>query len=283
LAGVEWDKISLVLWQTQLPTGNTAELLESFVDHGGQVVFFPPREPASSEFLGHRWGSWSDEVTAVETWRSDADFLARTQSGAALPVGQLAIHRHCGLQGESTNLAMLRNGAPLLARAQTDHGGVYFWTTTPAPQDSTLASNGVVLYAFVQRAVATGSAVLGRTRSLDAGSEADEDSSQWRRISGGENGLSTEAHSQAGVYSLGDQLLAVNRPAEEDEEKQLGDATVTELFRGLDFTRMNDHAGNASALIQEIWRMFLMIMLASLLFEALLCVPKPLPAKGTVA
>ena len=64
---------------------------------------------------------------------------------------------------------------------------------------------------------------------------------------------------------------------------QLSDAAVTELFRGLDFTRVDDQAGNAAALIQEIWRMFLFAMLLSLVLEAVLCFPKPLPAKGAAA
>ena len=288
LASTEWDKVSLVLWQAPLPGGNTAELLDSFVDHGGQVVFFPPREVGVGEFCGQSWQGWADEAAAVESWRGDADLLARTQSGAALPVGQLEVHRHCRLKGESTSLAMLSSGAPLLARAQTDRGGVYFWSTTPAPQDSTLASNGVVLYAFVQRAVAAGSAVLGRTRWLEAGASSGEtvsgeNSDQWQRLSGGEQGLSTEASCHAGVYSVGEKLLAVNRPASEDDDKQLGDQAVTDLFRGLDFTRVDDRAGNASALIQEIWRIFLSVMLLSLVLEALLCVPKALPARRAAA
>ena len=283
LATAEWEKISLVLWQAPLPGGAIAEQLQAFVDHGGQVVFFPPREVGSGTFLGQTWEGWVDKAAAIETWRSDADLLARTQSGAALPVGQLEIHRHCRLKGESTSLAMLSSGAPLLSRAQTDHGGVYFWSTTPAAQDSTLATNGIVLYAFVQRAIEAGVAVLGRTRWLEAGTAAGDASSQWQRVSGGEEGLSTEAHCHAGVYSAGDKLLAVNRPAPEDEEKQLSDAAVTELFRGLDFTRVDDQAGNAAALIQEIWRMFLFAMLLSLVLEAVLCFPKPLPAKGAAA
>lgn len=284
LAATEWDKISLVLWQAPLPSGETAELLQAFVDHGGQVVFFPPREVnAVTEFCGQSWEGWNDEAAAVETWRGDADLLARTQSGAALPVGQLEIHRYCKLKGESTSLAMLSSGVPLLARAQTDRGGVYFWSTTPAPQDSTLATNGIVLYAFVQRAVAAGSAVLGRTRWLEAGSATGESPDQWQQLSGGDDGLSTEAHCHAGVYSAGDKLLAVNRPTPEDDEKQLADAAVNELFRGLDFTRVDDRAGNASSLIQEIWRMFLTVMLLSLVLEALLCVPKVLPGKGAAA
>jgi len=274
LPSVEWDQISLVLWQAPLPSGTPAELLEAFVNRGGQVVFFPPREPGTAELFGEQWESWNDGPSKIETWRGDADLLARTQSGAALPVGELEVHRFCSLQGEATGLAMLNGGAPLLSRVPTDRGGVYFWTTTPAPQDSTLATNGIVLYAFVQRALAAGSAVLGRTRWLEAGNAAGEDATDWQRVSGGTEGLSTEAACHGGVYSSGERLLAVNRPLPEDDAKVLTDPVVAELFRGLDFTRVDDQAGNATSLIQEIWRIFLTIMLVALVLEALLCVPK---------
>jgi hypothetical protein len=57
---------------------------------------------------------------------------------------------------------------------------------------------------------------------------------------------------------------------------------VAELFRGLDFTRLDDRAGNASSLIQEIWRIFLATMLVALVLEALLCVPKALPVSNAL-
>lgn len=284
LATAEWDAVSLVLWQAPLPAGDTAAMLQKFVERGGQIIFFPPRDVGVVvEFCGQTWEGWNEESAAVETWRGDSDLLARTQSGAALPVGELKVHRFCRLKGESTGLAMLSSGAPLLARAQTDRGGVYFWSTTPAPQDSTLATNGIVLYASVQRALAADAAVLGRARWLEAGSAAGESPDQWRRLSGSDEGISTEASCHAGVYSAGDKLLAVNRPILEDEEKQLADATVNELFRGLDFTRVDDRAGVSSSLIQEIWRLFLLLMLLSLVLEAMLCIPRMLRGKGAPA
>jgi hypothetical protein len=63
----------------------------------------------------------------------------------------------------------------------------------------------------------------------------------------------------------------------------LADPVVAGLFRDLDFKRVDDRAGNASSLIQEIWRVCLAVMLAALVLEALLCVPKPLSAARTAA
>ena len=89
----------------------------------------------------------------MESWRGDQDLLAATQSGGPLPVGQLQVRKYCGLSGELTALATLRGGATLLGRLTTSAGGAYFCATTPAVGDSSLATNGVVLYVLVQRAL----------------------------------------------------------------------------------------------------------------------------------
>jgi hypothetical protein len=282
LAALDWSSIALVLWQAPLPTGSAAELLSALVNRGGQVAFFPPRSPGNQSIFGLRWDAWvNDAPEAVETWRSDEDLLSRTLSGAALPVGQLDIHRYCTLIGDLTALATLHGGAPLVARVPTEHGGAYFWTTTPAPADSSLATGGVVLYAFVQRSLAAGAAMLGKTRQIDAGTATAEDSSAWTPLGGGTDGLSSEARFQRGVYRDDDELLAVNAIAAESTSPLLSDTTVAELFGGLDFSRVDDKAGNLASLVQEIWRAFLLVMLFVLVGEAILCLPKAVAPGGT--
>ena len=276
LPTVEWDQVSLVLWQAPLPSGTEAELLQSFVERGGQIVFLPPRNPTSDEFLGIRWNEWvsSNDNIPLETWRSDGDLLSRTLNGTALPVGQLEIHQYCGMSGDHTPLAILKGGATLLARVPTKRGGVYFWATTPAPRDSSLATGGVVLYAFVQRAISAGAVVLGKSRQIDAGDAQGEVTSTWNPVVEGDQGLSTEALYHRGVYGANDRMLAVNRPANEDDARILNESRLAELFRGLNFVRVDDQAGSVSSLIQEIWRVFLITMLISLILEAVLCLPK---------
>ncbi len=285
LSTMEWDQVSLVLWQAALPTGADAELLQSFVDRGGEAVFLPPRSPTRDELFGVRWQDWttSSDNIPIETWRSDEDLLSRTLSGAALPVGQLEIHQYCGMTGEYTPLATLKGGAPLLARVPTKTGGVYFWATTPAPRDSSLATGGVVLYAFVQRALSSGAAGLSKARQLDAGDAAGETPATWNTITEGDQGLSTESLYHRGVYGSNDRLLAVNRPVVEDDARVISDGRVAELFRGLSFARVDDQAGSVSSLIQEIWRVFLMAMLISLVAEAVLCLPKPVRVREVTA
>ncbi len=276
LPTVAWDQVSLVLWQAPLPEGAAADAVQAFVDRGGQVVFFPTQGITSTSFAGASWQSWveSPDGIAIETWRGDQDLLSHTQSGAALPVGSLQVRKHCVLSGEHIALATLKGGTPLLARVTTNRGGVYFCTTTPAAADSSLAENGVVLYVLVQRALASGAAVLGNTRQLVAGDVSGEQPTAWQQLAGPPEALSTEFAFHGGVYSGGERLLALNRTTAEDQSAVLPDGRVADLFQGLDFARVDDKAGNLAALIQEIWRLFLVAMIIALIVEAALCLPR---------
>lgn len=276
LSGVEWEKVGLILWQSQLPDAENAKLVESFVGRGGQIIFLPPRDPGSQELYGVRWKQWVEAPpdSAIDTWRGDQDLLAHTQSGAALPVGQLQIQKYCEMTGEFTQLASLGGGIPLMGRVTTNRGGVYFCATTPALSDSTLASNGVVLYIVVQRALAAGAEALGNTRQLVAGPPGSENPVNWKVEATSDPGYSTEYPFHRGVYSSDDKLIVVNRDAAEDQAPVLGEGRVAELFKGLDFAQVDDSAGNLNSLIQEIWRLFLTTMMIAMVVEAGLCLPK---------
>lgn len=282
LATVPWEQVSLLLWQAPLPRGQSAEMVSAFVRRGGQIVFLPPRSPDDSQLFGVTWQSWvapAKEI-GVETWRGDQGLLAHTLSGGSLPVGDLQIKRYCKLSGELTQFATLRDGEPLVGGVATDRGGIHFLATTPATADSSLANDGVVLYVAVQRALALGSAVLGNARNLIAGRPGDDGQGVWQRLAGDQETLSTDYAFHSGVYTEGKRLLAVNRAANEDEATVLADDRVAELFDGLDFARLDDQAGDAGSLIQEIWRLFLAATIAAMVVEAALCLPKPATANG---
>ena len=277
LGPVEWESLSLVIWQAPLPEGAAAKSVKAFVDRGGVVLFLPPKTPGAAEFLGVKWAAWtqSAQEVAVETWRGDQDILANTQSGAALPVGNLQVRKWCKLAGEFTPLATVKGGSPLLARVTTNAGAVYFCATTTAPGDSSLANDGVVLYVLVQRALAAGATVLGSTRQLAAGEPtAGETPAKWKRLGGAAEAVSTDYALHRGVYQAGERLIAVNRPVAEDAAPILKDDRIAGLFKGLDFSRVDDQAGNVGSLIQEIWRIFLATMMVAMLVEAGLCLPK---------
>ena len=277
LATVDWGQLALLVWHGPLPQGELAQSISSYVRRGGQVLFVPPRDPAGGQLFGVRWQSWAQPVAegvAVEHWRGDLDLLAHTQSGAALPVGQLEVRHYCEFSGDLTPLATLSDGAFLLARATTSRGGVYFLATTPAPVDSSLAADGVVLYVAVQRAVASGAAALGKAHQLVAGQTDEFQTNSWKRVAGAEEALSTAYAFYKGVYAAGKRLCAVNLHPAEARAPVVGDLRIAELFQGLDFIRVDGEAGSQRLLIREIWRLFLVTMMIALVVEAALCLPR---------
>jgi hypothetical protein len=279
LATTAWDDVAVLLWQAALPEGEVAAAVGKFVDRGGQAIFFPPSEPTDRSFAGVSWTQWTGQREPVRpaTWRGDQDLLAGTASGAALPVGELEILRSCGIAGDCTPLAELPGGVPLVARAVGARGGVYFCGTTPVGRDSTLAEQGVVLYALVQRAIDRGAEVLGTTRQVDAGTSPAGPAwtaGEWRRVAGVADASAAEPGRHAGVFARDDWMVAVNRPAAEDAARILPDERIDRLFGGLRFSRVVGLAGSEGSLVQEIWRLFLVAMLLALIGEAALCLPR---------
>ena len=95
-------------------------------------------------------------------------------------------------------------------------------------------------------------------------------------------GAVTEPGWTAGVYALGDRLVAVNRPQAEDAATLVDDARIDEAFAGLALTRIEGQAGGTGRLVQEIWRGFLVAVILALVGEGLLCLPSP-PRPETAA
>jgi hypothetical protein len=283
-ATAELDEAAILLWQGPLPTGKAAERVEAFVARGGQVVFFPPEGPTTDAFAGVHWTEWTSHRQGVKpvSWRTDQDLLANTAAGSALPVGELQVFRACGLAGDQVPLASLPDSVPLIVRVPDTAGGIYFCATTPKGGDSTFASQGVVLYALVQRAIDRGTAGLGKARQLDAGPAADLLSGRgvdWNRVAGPSDSLSTEIGRHAGVYAAEERLAAVNRPAAEDAGRIAANDRIDGLFRDLTFARITGVAGSTDSLVQEIWRAFLIAMVLALVAEGLLCLPRPAAAE----
>ena len=84
LGTVEWEKVALLLWQAPLPAADLAKRITAFVDRGGQVLFFPPRNPGPAEFQGT---SGRPGPTARRTFRSKTGGATRICSLRPRAVG----------------------------------------------------------------------------------------------------------------------------------------------------------------------------------------------------
>ena len=286
---IDWERTGLLIWQAHLPQGDIAEQIEDFVNTGRVVLFFPPVQSSdssrlvedsdSSEHLsGSRWTRWQtpeQEQAEIVWWRSDADLLANVDSGDALPLNELRTYRYCNLETPGTTLARYGDDNPMLTRLPTDRGGMYFCSTLPTAQFSSLERDGIVFYVMLQRALAEGCRSLAIASQRDADPSTLTDRDQWEAVEPVvEEAPTLSQHGlHAGVYRDGEYWAAVNRSRAEDSTKVTPVATVDELFDGLSYRRIDVAVGDTSALASEIWRTFLVAMGIALIIEAVLSLP----------
>ena len=277
---INWEATSLVLWQARLPDETVADQLLHFVERGKPVICFPPESPGDGQLVGVSWGAWRGaergESVPVSNWRGDSDLLAHTRGGSALPVGELRTYRTCPPEGDVGALAALDDGSPLLAHVTASGGPLYFCSTLPRADCSSLAQDGVVFYVMIQRALAIGAATQGNARQLLAGTSGARPLADWLPLSEEAKARSSTARPfVAGAFQEDERLAALNRPPEEDGSAVLDTQRLERILQGLDYRRVEDRVGSSSALVSEIWRAFLLVMALALLVEAALCFPEP--------
>jgi hypothetical protein len=302
---IDWSLPSFVVWHADLPAGAIAQRLSNYVAEGRPILFLPPETPSKQPLFGVSWGEWSqsasDDPFRVESWRQDDDLLANSQSGGALPVGDLNIYRRAAINGTGTVLARFADGLPLLLRTRADIGGdsfesdgqsalvtgssIWFLATQPQATHSSLARDGVVFYVAVQRALEIGARTIAPARHYTAGSVDVPNLSLAEPFSDDTlNVVSTARRFHAGVYKEGEQLIALNRPSSEDRLDVLSDDAVAGLLTGIDYRIVSDQLDSGESLASEVWRTFLIAMALALILEAALCLPpKPEPANDALA
>ena len=278
VAEIDWESTGLLIWQGALPSGLVAEQIEHFVNSGRVVMFFPPAQNAGEQLFASHWGDWQSadgkEVSKVASWRGDADLLAHAESGDALPLNGLRTYRYRTLESTGTPLARFDDDTPLLTRVPTDHGAIYFCSTLPTAQFSSLERDGIVFYVMLQRALTKGCLALAAAAQRDAGVGVLADRDQWESVAPAENTASlSQRELHAGVYREGEYWVAVNRSQAEDNAKTSPVETVDTLFDGLSYRRIDVDVGDTSALASELWRIFLIAMALALILEAVLSLP----------
>ncbi len=203
------------------------------------------------------------------------NLLAHTQSGAALPVGQVQVRRHCGLSGETDAArdASAARSALWLASQHRTEGGASFVLTTPAPSDSSLASNGVVLYVLIRRALAAGSLGIleGRSGCRRRGGTGRLCVARGSGFVGTSDAISIDYPIHRGVWSFGRKAPRHFQPQVVCEDKRpwvlAGSLWSPTCSRGSILLGVDDRAGSLASLIQEIWCDVLVAMIGALLLE----------------
>ena len=275
--GMDLTSAGLLLWEGPLPRGDVALRVQTFLDDGGQVVFFAPEGSDAGEFLGCSWGERVDRpldggAQELGFWRKSEGFFRNGDDGTPLDFSELRILRSTEIRGEVTLLAGFEDGQGLLARTPTERGGVSFFGSTPAHEDSNLAVQGLALVALIQRAGEQAeSSQLDRAQQ-DAGAYRGRRSDvEW--LSEDTEGLISERLHRAGVLRNARGMVALNRPSHEDTQTLMATERIAELMPGIEMD-LAEGRGQGGALIEEIWKLFLGFLVVALLLEALICLPE---------
>ncbi|MCW1886556.1 BatA domain-containing protein [Luteolibacter flavescens] len=296
ISRLDTEGVAAIFWAAPLPIGQVAESLVRFVTEGGQVAFFPPQADSDAEFAGMKWSpvtqSEEGKFFIIDSWDHDDGLLRDGLDGTPVPADRLKAVKRRLPEGEGTTLARWDDGRPFLSRRVFDRGTAWFFSSLPDYTWSNLADADVLL-PVSQRLVVEGAqrfdtgylAIVGNRSAQPRPGE-----SRSRLDDYGSPVPSNEAY-EAGIHQFGERIMALNRPAAEDDLEILENNTAQGLFEGLDATFFEDRSTSSRANgSQPLWQAFLVAMLCFLLAEAILCLPKksnpsgsPLPGRPTNA
>ena len=281
---IDWASATLVIWQAPLPKGPIAEEFSRYIESGGAALILPPRGESSNSFLGISWGeqttSPKGQYFIVSDWNQADGPLRNGLEGTPIPVPKLKAIIRREIIGDGAKLANWDDEKPFLIRQINGDGGAIFISTLPDYTWSNLGDADVLL-PIVQRMIAAGDNRFGSAFAAITGSQKAMplDGETLRRLDTHSKSNSTNASYEAGVWKLGDRLLAINRPKSEDQWQILTQANLDAVLDGVPYKLFED-SGDSESLAREIWKAFLIAMLVFLITEAVLCLqPKPKKAQ----
>lgn len=272
---IDWSTASLIVWQAQIPTGAVAAQLQEFATSGGSVIFFPPEKPSNNIIFGTSWGliqeAPADEYFINGSWIKDDGPWRNSLSDQKMPIDQVRGVKRCSIQGDGTSLAEWDDGSPLLYRQLQGLGTAIFINTLPDDRWSNLEFVALHLVA-VQRLLEKGTDRLHSGYRAIAGSEkaklrGDEIRDRLDAFEDYEPALGSY---RAGVYRLGERVIAVNRPAAENSPLRVNEEALDTLLEGTSYS-LFESTKDDNNLVSPVWWAFLIAVLFFLLAEAILC------------
>jgi len=275
------ETLSLVIWQAGAPPEAVARDLQRYVEEGGIVLALPPDEDAVDGPFGLSWGpldvAREDEPFRVSEWDVREGPLAHTADGSSLPVDRVEYQRRRqasrpadpgGAEDAGIVDARFADGQPYLTRYRMGEGFVYACASLPDAEWSSLGES-IVLLPMVQRMIRQGGGRFQSARSFAVGAWGpDGETANWQTLDTDE---SKDMRTQAGVYALGDRLIALNRPLEEDDDRRV-DAARTEGLMPEVRVSVTPHlaADPGRSMRVEIWPLLVGLAVVFLLAEAAL-------------
>jgi hypothetical protein len=274
---------SAIFWNAALPQQTNATAITDFLNNGGQVLFFAPLENSTTSFLDVKWSPITKapegKFFILEQWNRDDGLLRDSLSGVPLAGQTLrSIKRQIAEAPPSlaTTLATWDDASPFLSRIIIERGTAWFFATTPDYTASNLGDAHLLLPA-IQRAVLAGATRFDAAllAEVNRGEALPRNTETRTRIDDYATDPKADSTFSAGVYRLGERVIAANIPAAEYDTLALQKSELKPLFEGITYRTFEDSAAStAESSEREIWKWFLAAVLFFLIAEALLCLPK---------
>lgn len=273
-----------ILWAAPLPDEAAAIALTNFLNSGGHILFFPPLENSTNTFKTIKWSPITTapegKFFILQSWNHDDGLLQDSLSGAPL-AGQTfkAIKRQIAEAptGTVSSLATWDDGQPFLTRLITERGTAWFISSAPDYTWSNLGDAHLLLPA-VQRAVLAGNARFDAAllAEVNRGDALPRNNEVRTRIDDFPVDAEADPSYSAGVFRLGERVIAANLPATEYDPLAIQKSDLKPLFEGIKYSTFEDNSQSTSDNEEkEIWKLFLGALLFFLIAEAILCLPKP--------
>lgn len=261
--------VGLLVWDAPQPEPDLRRAVEECVA-SGSVLMLPPR-PQGKWGEDVAWGGLEELKTPVKiaSWEYAQGPFADTDSGDHLSLDKVAAGRRAtfslkptpGAQGadaaQGATLAFFADGTPMAAHLRRGAGEVVVLATSLHPAWSNLGM-GSVAVPMMRRLLAQGAQRLAPC--------------SYRECA---DGAAT-----AGVRTGESGTVVLNRPAGEDELSFLAPPAACAVMGEVPIRAFAAKTPEAEAIHTEIWRLFLVLMLALLAAEAFLLVPAAAPAKA---
>lgn len=274
------NDVAAILWAAPFPKGPAADALQRYLSSGGHVVFLAPGSNSDVTFNDMKWSPVTEAAPGkfliLKDWSRSDGPLRDSIDGTAVAGNRLKAIRRQIPTGDATPLATWEDGEPFLSRRIVDHGAAWFLGSIPDYTWSNLGDADVLLPA-VQRILTAGAERFDASYLAAVGTDASRTLAGETRTRLDDHGTKDSANAafEAGVFRLGERLVALNRPAAEDAPEILAREALDAALEGTGYTLL-DQAGQSDdpSLARDVWRAFLVAVLLFLIAEALLCLPK---------
>ena len=287
LPETDLDDISLVICQSEINEQNV-QILNKFASEGGIVIFFPPISSG-----GNKKSIWqkprpapsassdsADFAIFVSKWNRKSGPLADAASGEPLGLREIKINKRAFIrESDISPAASYSDGTPFLYEKKEGNGMIYYCTTLPLKEWSSLGE-GPVLVPMLRRLMVEGARRFSDTVYAECGQwypENNNDIPVRIEIGSVQNKLTENSASEplyhAGIFTCSGRTIVLNMPASESGTDFLNNAEIKKLFKKNAVNMFREKDGKSGRIQAEVWRYFLFMMFLFLLLEALLCLP----------